>query len=129
MVRDTIERVGEVWAVPVAANAKIDQGELVVIDAGYAKPGATAENLIALGRAEESKDNTGGANGAVYIVVRRGVFAYDNASAGNAVTAAELGKTIYINDASTVTKTATGRSAAGVCRGFTDDGQVWVEIR
>lgn len=79
---------------PVLTNIKIYTGSIVVLDVatGYARqciagaPGA----YIGLGKAEDqdfgaapgvSCDNTGGASGAKYIRVRRGVFPFTNSSA------------------------------------------------
>lgn len=127
--RNTPMKDGEVVAVPMAANAKIFAGALTVANAtGYAAPGSTATTLTYLGRAEEYKDNTGGADGAMTILVRRKkAFKWKNAAA-DLVTQAELGKTCYIVDDETVAKTNGGntRSAAGKVVGIESDG-VWVE--
>lgn len=127
--RNTPMKDGEVVAVPMAANAKIFAGALAVANAtGYAAPGSTATTLTYLGRAEEFKDNTGGADGATTILVRRKkAFKWKNAAA-DLITQAELGKTCYIVDDETVAKTNGGntRSAAGKVVGIESDG-VWVE--
>lgn len=127
--RNTPVKDGEVVAVPMGANAKIFAGALTVANAtGYAAPGSTATTLTYLGRAEEYKDNTGGADGAMTIQVRRKkAFKWKNAAA-DLVTQAELGKTCYIVDDETVAKTNGGntRSAAGKVVGIESDG-VWVE--
>jgi len=127
--RNTPMKDGEVVAVPMGANAKIFAGALTVANAtGYAAPGSTATTLTYLGRAEEYKDNTGGADGAMTILVRRKkAFKWKNAAA-DLVTQAELGKTCYIVDDETVAKTNGGntRSAAGKVVGIESDG-VWVE--
>lgn len=127
--RNTPMKDGELIAVPIAANVKIFAGALVAANAtGYATPGATATTLTYLGRAEESVDNTGGAAGAKTVMVRRGkAFKFKN-SAGDAVTQAELGKTCYIVDDETVSKSNAGgntQSAAGEVIGIETDG-VWV---
>ncbi|MBE2888953.1 hypothetical protein [Geobacter anodireducens] len=127
--RNTPMKDGEVVAVAMAANAKIFAGALTVANAtGYAAPGSTATTLTYLGRAEEYKDNAGGADGAMTILVRRKkAFKWKNAAA-DLVTQAELGKTCYIVDDETVAKTNGGntRSAAGKVIGVESDG-VWVE--
>lgn len=110
------------------ANVKIWAGALVVLDAGTAAPGRTAANLVALGRAEATADNTGGAANAIRVKVRRGIFAFKN-EASDLVTAAEIGATCFIVDDETVAKTngTNTRSAAG--RVFAIEGdQVFVEI-
>lgn len=127
--RNTPMKDGELIAVPVAAAKKIFAGALVAANAtGFATPGAAATTLTYLGRAEESVDNTGGADGAKSVMVRRGkAFKFKNA-AGDAVTQAELGKICYITDDETVSKTNAGgntQSAAGKVVGVESDG-VWV---
>ncbi|MFH1027681.1 MAG: hypothetical protein V1791_06740 [Pseudomonadota bacterium] len=126
--RNTPMKDGELISVPMATAKKIYAGSLVAANAtGYATPGATATTLTYLGRAEETVDNTG-ADGAKYILVRCGkAFKWKNA-AGDAVTQAELGKTCYITDDETVSKTNAGgntQSAAGKVVGVESDG-VWV---
>lgn len=127
--RNTPSKDGELISVPVATNKKIFAGALVAANAtGFATPGAAATTLTYLGRAEESVDNTGGADGAKSVLVRRGkAFKFKN-SGGDAVTQAELGKTCYIVDDETVSKTNAGgntQSAAGKVLGVESDG-VWV---
>lgn len=128
--RDTQERDGVILSVPVAATRKIFAGSLVAASAtGYATPGATATTLTALGRAEEFKDNSSGADGDVSVLVRRGVFLFGN-EGGDAVTQADIGKDCYIVDDQTVAKTdgTSTRSKAGKVLGVGSTG-VWVEIR
>src|SRR5471032_1609277 len=115
--------------VPVGANAKIYSGALVAANAtGFAVPGATATTLTYLGRAENFIDNTGGADGAQAVIVRREKqFKWVN-SAADPVDQSCLGKLCYIVDDQTVAKTNGGntRSAAGKVLGISADG-VWVE--
>lgn len=117
---------GRTRRLPVKAAAVIKQGALVVLDAGYAKPGVSAAALVTVGIAERAV--TGGASdGDEKVTVRRGTFKFANATAGDAVTAAEVGKDVYVLDDQTVTKTATSRSVAGRCFDLAADG-VWVTI-
>jgi hypothetical protein len=115
--------------VPVAANAHILAGAMVCANAtGFATPGATATTLTYLGRAESSVDNTGGADGAQTVIVRRHkAFKWVN-SGTDAVTQASLGLPVYIVDDQTVAKTngTNTRSAGGKMVGLDTDG-VWVE--
>ncbi len=126
--RNTPTKDGELIAVPVAAAKKIFAGALVAANAtGFATPGAIATTLTYLGRAEEYVDNTSGADGAKSVLVRLGkAFKFKNLGA-DAVTQAELGKTCYITDDETVSKTnaANTKSAAGKVVGVESDG-VWV---
>lgn len=126
--RDTKSRHSGRWTYPVAAATRIWQGALIVLDAGYAKPGATAAGLIALGRAEETVDNTTGAAGALSVSAERGTFYFDNSST-DPVTQADVGKAVYIVDDETIAKThaANTRSIAGILRAVDTHG-VWVEI-
>lgn len=127
--RNTQRQDADVISVPVAAGAKIYAGALVVANAtGYAAPGSKALNLTYLGRADEYMDNTGGADGAVSVRVRRRNAFYWANSATDAVTQASLGKPCYIVDDQTVSGTngANTQSAAGVVVGLDANG-VWVE--
>ncbi|UZX15031.1 DUF2190 family protein [Thermus sp. PS18] len=113
-------------SLPVKANAVIRQGALVMVDAGYAREAAAAAGLIALGVAQETVDNTGGADGEKRVLVRRGVFRLENDPA-DPVGPTELGKDVYATGPNTVGKTGTGRSKAG--RALRVEGNyVWVEV-
>ncbi len=128
--RNTPMKDAEEIPVLVGAAKKIFAGSLVVAAAtGYAEAASTATTLTALGRAEETVDNTAGAAGAKTVRVRRNkAFKFANAAA-DLVTQAELGKSCYIVDDQTVAKTngGTTRSVAGKVLGVEADG-VWVYI-
>lgn len=125
--RNTPLKDAEVIGVPAAANAVIHAGALVVANAtGYAAPGSTATTLTYIGRAEEAVDNSGGADGAVAVLVRRrNAFKWGN---DGSITQAHLMKTAYIVDDQTLAATdgAGTRSAAGRIVGIDTDG-VWIE--
>lgn len=127
--RNTPHKDTETIVVPLAANAKIYGGALVAANAtGFAVPGSVATTLTYLGRAENKVDNTGGADGAKSIQVRRKkAFKWVNSGA-DPISQADLGKVCYIVDDQTVAKTnGTGtRSAAGKVMALDTDG-VWVE--
>lgn len=126
--RDTVSRDGEILYMGVAGTKKIFAGSLVARDAnGYATPGATATTLLGAGRAEEYVDNSAGANGDVNISVRKGIFRFDNSTAGDQITIANIGNDCYIVDDQTVAKTnGTGtRSVAGKVFDVDSNG-VWV---
>lgn len=108
-------------SVKMKGSTTIYQGGLVVLDGGYAKPGATATGLVAFGRAEETKTNSG-ADGAVTILVSFGAFKWANSAGGDAVTDANVGGLCYIVDDQTVMATATGKSAAGRVLAVESDG-------
>lgn len=126
--RNTPFKDTELVVAPVAAGAKIPAGTLVAISAsGFATPGATATTLAYLGRAEEAADNSAGADGAMFVTVRRGkAFKWAN-DAGDPVTQASLGRACFIVDNQTVAKSngANTRSQAGLVLGIEADG-VWV---
>ncbi|PZA07784.1 MULTISPECIES: hypothetical protein [unclassified Meiothermus] len=127
--RDTPRRKGEILNLPVKANVKIYQGTLVVRNGGYAAPGSTALNLVALGLATETVDNTGGADGAKRVNVEPGIYRFDNSAAGDAIAETDIGSDCYIVDDSTVAKTNGGgtRSVAGKVWAVDADG-VWVKV-
>lgn len=126
--RNTPTREGDVFNLPVATNVKLYGGGLMMLNAtGYVTKGAAATGQVCVGRAEETVDNAGGADGAKNIDVRSGVFKWANSAAADLITIAEIGDTCYIVDDATVAKTdGTGtRSAAGKIVGVDSDG-VWV---
>lgn len=128
--RNTPAREGGYISVGVKAATKIYAGSLVVKAAGgYAEPGKKAENLVVLGRAEHFADNTDGVDGAIDVLVRKGVFAWENAAGNAAVGKALVGESkAYILDDQTVTKTAAGATSAGKVVAIDSEG-VWVETR
>lgn len=124
--RNTPAREGKFLTLPVKGATVIYDGSLVAVDAnGFAVPAAKATALTAAGRAEQYVDNLAGADGALTILVRRGVFRWSNASTG-AVAAKDVLKSCYMNDDESVTITATGSSVAGKVLGL-EDGDVIVE--
>ena len=128
--RKTAEREGRGFGVPLLADAKSYKGGIAVLDAdGWGKPGATATGLLAAGRFEEQVDNTGGANGALTVEVKAGVFQWANSAGADEITRAEIGDDCYIVDDQTVAKTdgTSTRSKAGKIADVDTDG-VWVRI-
>ncbi len=120
--RKTAETNGKFVVLTAAAGVTIYAGALVAADAtGKAIPATKAESITAIGCAEEN------AAAGERVTVRRGAFLWDNSST-DAVTAALLGKSCYMEDDCTVAATATGSSAAGTVLGFEGD-QVIVETR
>jgi hypothetical protein len=108
------------YAVACKADSVFVKGDMVCIDAtGYAVAASAATGLIAIGRCEKDVDNTGGANGALFVEVLRGVFKFANSG----LTQADLMKTTaYIDGPLAVTATTTGRSVAGRVYGFDGTG-------
>ncbi|MRL67871.1 hypothetical protein [Brevundimonas sp. SPF441] len=137
--RKVQERGGKQHGHPVAANAVIHAGALVVLAAGWAAPGRTgagadnaakaadAATLQVVGVAEEAA--TGGpANGDVRVRTRAGCFLFDNLST-DAVTRADIGKACFLVDDETVAKTSPNntRARAGIVDDLEDTG-VWVRV-
>ena len=117
----------DVQSVPMATATTIEAGKMVCYNAaGYAVEGAVSTTLKAIGRAEESVTNSG-ANGAVQIRVRRGVFQWAN-SGTDAIDRTDLENDCFIEDDETVSSTDdTGaRSKAGKVIDV-DSGGVWVQ--
>ncbi len=128
--RNTPARLGDVREFPLPANGKVFGGAIVALTAAGYAAGATATAAnVTVGRADETADNTGGANGAKRVKVRRGVFRFANSAAGDLIAASDVGKPCYVVDDQTVAKTdnAGARPVAGTV--FDVDAQgVWVEI-
>lgn len=103
------------------------KGGIVCVDAtGYAVPGATATGLKIIGILGEQPNllfsdryTNSGASGAIKVDVRQGTFKLKN-SGSDALTIADNGATIYIEDDETVCKTASGKSIAGRMIGLDD---------
>lgn len=113
--------------VPMAADAVVHQGGLVCFSAtGYGVPGADTAGLVLAGVATESKDNTGGADGDLSVVVRRGQEFKLEASG---LDQADVGQTGYISDDETITNAAgaTNDVPAGTITQVDSDG-VWVHL-
>ncbi len=127
-------RDGELYSVPLAAGVKIYAGGIVVAGAdGYARPGRADGGDAYLGRAEARVDNTGGADGAVSVMVRRGRAHLWNNHGSDAVTQASVGRLCYVADDETVAASsdAGARSPAGVVlcvegSNHADGAGVWV---
>lgn len=127
--RPTPQKGKELASFPVAANVKIFAGALVALNAaGYLVPGSVSTTLRYQGKAEDFVDNTGGADGAKKVLVRRNLaFKFANHQA-DPVAQADVGNTVYIVDDQTVAKTngTNTRSAAGKLLAIEANG-VWVE--
>ncbi|VVE14862.1 hypothetical protein PAN31117_04668 [Pandoraea anapnoica] len=127
--RNTPYMDGQIVPVPVKAATVIHAGLIVCADAtGYAIEGKTADDLTYLGCAEQFIDNSKGADGDMFVLVRRlKAFQWANDSA-DPVLQAGLGKPCFIVDNQTVAATDGGatRSQAGIVVEIDADG-VWVQ--
>lgn len=96
----------------IAADTKIYAGGGVCLNAtGFAVPAGDTTGLVTWGRAEETCDNTGGADGALQLEVSRGVFGFTALT----LTQAAVGTVVCWSDDQTVTTAAvaTNDIAAG----------------
>lgn len=125
--RNTLMKDGKLLVLDVKAATLIEEGKIVAVDAtGMAVPGADTAGLTVMGSSDKRVDNSGGADGDLGVPVKRKAsFLYANAS-GNAVTAAHIGKTVYVEDDETVASSSTNSIPAGKCLGVESSG-VWVE--
>lgn len=106
---------------PQKGATTIYQGGIVMLDSsGYARPGATATDMIAVGRALDNIglstwDNSAGSDGDLQVKYEEGIFLWDNSGGGDALAAGDEGKVCFIVDDQTVAKTSNGgtRSPAG----------------
>jgi hypothetical protein len=116
---------GLLQAFKIAASTKIYAGSLVAINSsGYAVPaGATAGHRV-IGRADETIDNSAGANGALSVRVEQGCFKWTN-SAGSAVAQSGVGAVCYVEDDNTVASSASNSIVAGIVVEVESDG-IWV---
>lgn len=112
---------------PQKGSTTIYQGSLVVLAAGYLKPGVTGTGLLCVGMAEKGSVNSG-ADGAVIVAVRPGVHRWANSANADAIAQADVGTLCYVVDDQTVAKTdGTGtRSIAGTIAAV-DSAGVWVQ--
>jgi hypothetical protein len=128
--RNTAMRDGHIVSLPVAASVKIYAGALVARDAsGNATPGATATDILGVGRAEAQADNSSGSAGDLSVEIRKGVFRFENSTGVDEITPADIGSDCYIVDDATVALTdgSGTRSVAGTVFDVDSDG-VWVRF-
>ena len=116
LTRERLQPKGRRFA--VAASTAIYEGAMVALKTTsghtYAQPAATATGLTIVGVAPGTADNSLGAAGAINVDAQTGVFLMD-IDATDAVTAADIGATVYATDDHTICKTSASstKSAAG----------------
>ncbi len=128
--RNTVaQEVGRLREYRVAASTTIYNGSMVRLDAtGFLIPGDDAANgSDCVGVANETVDNSGGADGDLSCDVQKGVFLFVNDSN---VVQATVGVNCTILDDQTVSVagTTTNDHVAGTVEDFDVDGQVAVKI-
>jgi len=129
--RNTPRRDGHFYELPVATGVKLFAGALAAVDSsGNVTKGQTATGLKGLGRVERTADNSAGDAGDILARVESSIFRWANSSAGDAITAADVGVVCYIVDDQTVAKTngSSTRSPAGLIVDVDSLG-VWVDSR
>ena len=114
-------------AYPVKTNVKIYSGAIVGVDsAGFAIPAANAASVKVVGVAKAQADNTGGADGAIYVNVEEGLFQFPASS----ITQAMVGQNMYVVDDNTVDDVVgTAGVKAGRLLEFNSTGLGWIWIQ
>lgn len=126
-------RIGEPFALvrcPLAASTTIHMGSIVMAQAGgYCVVGATATGQFVQGVATK-KAVGNGTNGGVEVGVECGDFEFTSGTAGDALTIANVGDTVYLSDDDTANATdGTGtRSALGKMIGVSVNGKPVVRV-
>jgi hypothetical protein len=117
-------------SLPVAAATTIYGGSIVALNqSGYVVPASADPTLFVVGVAVSAANNAAGAAGAISCVIERGVFSFNNSSSTSALTDADVGRTCYAADDSTVARiTAIGTlPPVGKVMGL-DGSDVLVEV-
>jgi hypothetical protein len=115
----------------MAGSTEIFAGSIVCSDAsGDAVPGSDTASIVTMGIADEGVDNSGGSAGELEIRVRKGTFELES-SGGSVLTAADVGRVVYVLDDQTVVKVA--GVSNGVKAGMLDSidvesGKFWVTM-
>ena len=127
--RNTPQRAGDVFGLPVAASTTCYQGGIAVLNGGFVEPATTATGLVAIGRFEETVANVTATDGEVQALVRAGIFKFANSAAADLIAQADVGADCYLVDDQTVAKTSgtNTRSIAGKVVAVEADG-VWVKL-
>lgn len=126
-------RIGEPAAVsrhPAAASVTFYEGSIVMANAaGYATVGATATGQFVLGICTTAKVSPSTV-GIVEVGLEEGDFELESGTAGDALTIANVGDTVYIIDDNTVGATNGGatRSEAGKLVGISVNGKPIVRV-
>ncbi len=128
--RLTPRRDGDFFEAAVAASAAIFTGAILMRNAsGFLVEGQTATDLVGVGVSETTIDNSEGADGDALVRGRTGTFRFENSTAADEITIADIGRVAFAVDDQTVAKTDGGatRSPAGIIDDV-DAGGVWVRF-
>lgn len=136
-------RMGESGLLNVGVIAAVTclQGGLAILAGGFARPGRLGQGADNAAKAADAatyravgvfaQTVTGGAaNGDVKVDVQAGIWPFKNSAAGDAITAADIGRYCFIIDDETVAKTNPNsvRAVAGVVMTVDADTTVWVNV-
>jgi len=128
--RPTAERDGRQVSDPLAAAAQIYAGGMYLLDAaGNALPAAPQAAATAWVVRAVAEQRASASAGDARVAGARGVFCFDSAAAGDALTRADIGATCYALDDCTVAKGSdtNKRPKAGTVLDVDERG-VWVRI-
>jgi hypothetical protein len=113
-------------ALKAAAGARLYLGALISVNpAGFAVPAENSGNQRFIGVAQESLDNTTGADGEKRLRVQKGVFRFANSTV-NPIAQEHIGAVAFVEDDQTVAHD--GSLRAGVVDSLDESGQVWIFI-
>lgn len=130
--RNTKQRApGTELSDPVAAGAVLHYGAQYQLNAtGFAVPAtATVANKIR-GVVMEAVNNTGGADGAVRVKGRKGIFNMANSTGADELTRADIETVPFVVDDQTVGKTNGGSTRPATGKVVDIDSQgVWIDYR
>jgi hypothetical protein len=115
----------------VKKNITATMGDIAVLSGGYVTVGSAATSLKIVGTFAEDVDSTALANDGdeyngeigpqINLSMDKRIFWFDNATGGDAIVQADVGKKAYIDGARKVTDTSTGRSVAGTIFALSPD--------
>lgn len=122
--RNLQERMGRRFGYGVKAGVHIYRDAILAVTATLllVKPGDVGAVAV-VGLAPTEADNTNGADSALTLEPRRGIFPLTVPTA----TGAHIGATVYCTDDNTLTLTASTNLAVGKLVGI-ENGQTWVEV-
>lgn len=129
--RNTPAYQGDIREQPAGGATNIFAGALLMRNAaGFIVRGAVAVGCFGVGVAEQPANNTAGANGALLARYQTGITArFRNATAGDLIVQADVGRVAWILDDDQVAKTngTATRSPAGIIEAVDAQG-VWVRF-
>jgi hypothetical protein len=124
------ERPDHTYSLPMLADAEFHPGRLVAVDGlGFAAEAADEAGLVVVGRIAQGAESFNLANGEGRVIYNPGVFSFLN-DPTNPLTQEHHGRPCYVVDDITVGSDPGDNGIyAGLMRGLTPEGQVWVDTR